>query len=69
MHILVPAGIEGEYRQPEPEQEPDKQMRRGGELLEDLEERHRERDTGGLPLLEQTAGDGKVKESRNRLNT
>ena len=64
---MRPAGIEGEYRQRE--QEPDKQMWRGAELLEDLEQRHRERDTGGLPVPEQTAGDGKVKESRNRLNT
>lgn len=66
---MVPAGIEGEYRPPEAEQEQDKQVRRGGELGEGLEERHREKNTGGVRVLEQTAGDGKVKESKNRLNT
>lgn len=66
---MVPAGTEGEYRPPEAEREQDKQVRRAGELAEDLEERHRERDTGGVRALEQTAGDGKVKGSKNRLNT
>lgn len=44
-------------------------MRRGAELPAGPEQRHREWDTEGQALPEQTAGDGKVKESKNRSKT